>query len=365
MKKLIFVIYTAFWSLNIIAQCPTPITFSINPTPATCSTCCDGGLTVTNIQNGCPAYNVQINPFVTPSSFGAFSNLCAGTNYTVTVYDNGCCGSTPLICSINYSTATTCSTPITYTSNVTNATCNSCCNGSATITNISGGCSPFNINWSSTPVQTGTTATGLCAGSYTATISDAGCCPVVTFTTNITQPPPCTNAISYSIITTPETCPGCCDGTASITNLTGGCGTPYSFTWMPGSMSSQTVTGLCSGNYSVSVSDFMGGNCCPNVTQGCFVPPSTTTGLAKTSSESDIVVVIQNQNGNFKLLLPKNLPYPNSISVRNISGKELVIVYPARSYEIDFDLFEKEPAGVYVISIIYSDKVLTKKIVKN
>lgn len=281
MKKIIAIL-SVLISLNVIAQCPTPITFSLNPTPATCSTCCDGSLTVNNIQNGCPAYNVQLSPFATSSSFGSFSNLCAGTNYTVTVYDNGCCGSSGMVCSMNYSTATTCTTPI-----------------------------------------------------------------------------------SYSITTTPETCPGCCDGSASVINLTGGCGSPYSFTWTPAATTSQTITGLCSGNYSVTVQDIMGGSCCPNVTQGCFVPPGTATGIAQHNLTNEAIIVTPTENGNFKMLLPKNLPFPDRITVRNITGKEITVVYPARAYEFDFDFFEKKPAGVYIISVSYSDKIITKKIVKN
>ena len=107
MKSLILLLLLSVGILNIKAQCPNAITFTYNTVAATCSTCCDGSLTVANIQNGCPAYNIQLSPSATLNGFGSYINLCSGTTYTVKVMDSGCCGYSMLICSMSYSGTTT------------------------------------------------------------------------------------------------------------------------------------------------------------------------------------------------------------------------------------------------------------------
>jgi len=61
---------------------------------------------------------------------------------------------------------------VTITANSTPATCSDACDGTATLTQISGG--NFSIAWSNS--QTGLHLTGLCPGTYTATITDTYNC---------------------------------------------------------------------------------------------------------------------------------------------------------------------------------------------
>lgn len=68
------------------------------------------------------------------------------------------------------------------------------------------------------------------------------CCPVVPF-----------NATGTS---TNISCNSNCDGTASVTAVGGTA--PYSYSWMPGGMTTSTVNGLCAGTYSVIVTDAVG-----------------------------------------------------------------------------------------------------------
>lgn len=181
MRKHLQILFIAlsFITLKLNAQCPNPITFSVNSTAPTCSTCCDGSIVVTNIQNGCPAYNIQITPSATMSTFGTFNNLCSGT-YTVKVMDGGCCGSAVMICSINYSTIP-CPTPITYSVQTTPETCTGCCDGTAQVINLSGGCPAYTYVWQPGALVT-SSVSSICFGIYTVTVSDAGCCPSVSQT---------------------------------------------------------------------------------------------------------------------------------------------------------------------------------------
>src|SRR5690606_12027023 len=54
-----------------------------------------------------------------------------------------------------------------------------------------------------------------------------------------------------------ETCNGPCDGTATVAP-TGGAGGPYTFLWQPGGQTDATVTGLCAGEHSVTITDAAG-----------------------------------------------------------------------------------------------------------
>jgi gliding motility-associated-like protein len=46
-----------------------------------------------------------------------------------------------------------------------------------------------------------------------------------------------------------------CNSSAGVTSVTGGSGGPFTYTWLPGNMTTQTVNGLCTGTYSVIVHD--------------------------------------------------------------------------------------------------------------
>ncbi len=58
----------------------------------------------------------------------------------------------------------------------TPANCPSQDDGTATVTNISGGTGPYSYSWNTVPVQTGPTATGLTAGTYSVTVTDINGC---------------------------------------------------------------------------------------------------------------------------------------------------------------------------------------------
>jgi subtilisin-like proprotein convertase family protein len=93
------------------------------------------------------------------------------------------------------------------------------------------------------------------------------------------------NAIGLAIdsSSTNPTCDGSCDGTISIFNVTGNVGA-LSYAWAGGNAAGQTtatVTGLCAGTYSVTVTD--GGASCTNVQTFVLVdPPALIIDLTQT-----------------------------------------------------------------------------------
>ena len=132
-------------------------------------------------------------------------------------------------------------------SDITHVSCNGGSDGAINIT-IMGGISPFSYLWDdSTQFRD---RTGLAAGTYTITITDAvGTTFVDTYVIN--EAPP---IILSNVELTPETGTGCNGGI----NITVSGGTPpYQYNWSNGA-TSQDITDVCKGKYSVEVIDANG-----------------------------------------------------------------------------------------------------------
>lgn len=174
------------------------------------------------------------------SSAGTQNGLSPG-DYSVTITDvNGCqVEENMTIAEFN------CTTAANITSE--NITCFGENNGSATV-NFTIGTAPFTYLWSNG--ATTATVSELSIGNYTVTATDANNCPS-TFAIQITQP----LLLQASVSTTGETAAGANDGIA-IANPTGGT-EPINYVWSNGE-SSQEITNLAPGNYSVTATDANG-----------------------------------------------------------------------------------------------------------
>ncbi len=131
----------------------------------------------------------------------------------------------------------------------TDVLCNGGSTGTATVTPA--GNNPFTYSWSTTPVQTTQTATGLPIGTYTVTVTDVNGC-IQTASIVVNEPPPLVAGAS----TVNSICTAC-NGSATA-NPSGGIA-PYSYSWNTVPLqNTQTATGLCPGNYTVTVTDANG-----------------------------------------------------------------------------------------------------------
>jgi hypothetical protein len=119
------------------------------------------------------------------------------------------------------------------------STCTATCTGEA-VANVTEGVAPYSYLW--TNGATTSSVTGLCVGTHKVTVVDANNIKRVA-STLISH-----NALSATAITTPTTCNGGCDGTASINAY--GAQAPYTYAWTAstGSQTTQTATGLCYGH---------------------------------------------------------------------------------------------------------------------
>ncbi len=166
------------------------------------------------------------------------TGLSAG-NYNVTALDaNGC--SVTATYDINEPLPIVIDTPAV----ITQATCT--LGGSVTVT-VSGGTGTLTLGWSNG--DTGNTADSLAAGSYTLTVTDAnGCSVTATYTVPVA---PGTVQFGAPIITN-ASCVGN-DGSI-IATASGGNGT-ITFTWSNPAHVGDTLSGLSTGTYSVTITD--------------------------------------------------------------------------------------------------------------
>ena len=166
---------------------------------------------------------------------------------------------------------------LTVTINHTNVTCNSSCNGTATAV-PSGGTAPYTYAWN--PLNTGNPITGLCAGNYTVTVTDA-LAAVASATVTILQPA----LLAISCSSVPTTTCASCDGVLNA-NVTGGT-PPYSYTCIPNGPISIPEPNVCSGTYTITVTD----------AQGCTASGITIVGQPPAMSLSFTTTTISCNGG--------------------------------------------------------------------
>jgi len=170
----------------------------------------------------------------------------------VTNTDNGCTALDSVV--VNQSPSVTANI-----SAFTNVSCHGGSNGSATVSGA-GGNGTFSYLWSNG--ETTASVTGLAAGTYVAVVTDGENC-TASVSATITQP----NALLANASATGETANGANNGTATA-NPSGG--TPgYTYAWSNGG-TTQTITNLAPGSYTVNVTDMNGCTAIQTVTVNAF-----------------------------------------------------------------------------------------------
>lgn len=245
---------------NITISTPAAFSATTSKTDVSCNGGTNGTATVTPSGATAP-YSYSWSP--TGGTGATATGLSAGT-YVVTVQDANTCV---------YMASVTIDQPsaISVTPSHTNVLCSGGATGTATVA-VTGGTPGYTYVWSPSG-GTASTATGLTAGNYSVLITDAKGC---TFTQNfsITQP----TALAASTAHINATCVS--PGQASVTPSGGT--SPYTYLWSNGA-TTQTVTGLVAGTYSVTITD---GNGCTLVKNFTI---TTTNTLVATTSQTDVL----------------------------------------------------------------------------
>lgn len=205
---------------------------TINDTTAICGLC-DGFANVSAAGGTTPYSYLWSNSATTQS----ISNLCPGT-YTVTVTDNT--GST-------VQKTTTIQEVGTFNAFISPSDSTPCPGDVVTLTASTNTTGSFTYNWSNG--STSSTSSITTAGTYTVTVTNGNGCTAtasmgISFSLGL-------NAFASS---SNETCLSCCDGSATAGASGGG---SLTYLWS-NSSTSGTISNLCPGTYTVTVTDGSG-----------------------------------------------------------------------------------------------------------
>lgn len=279
------------------------------------------------------------------------SNLTAGL-YSVTIKDANNCTLTKTI-SLTQPAAIT-----STISNQTNVLCFGNSTGAATIIS-SGGTTPYNYTWNTSPVQSGSVATNLPAGSYTVTIKDGNNCTAIK-TLTITQP---TSSLSANIVSKINVlCFGNSTGSASVA-ATGGTA-PYTYSWSPGGQVTPMAVNLSAGNYVVTVKD--NNNCSISLPVTITQPATNVSGSI---SNQINVSCFGGNNGSATALASGGVPAytfswstsptQTTATASNLTvGSYNVIIKDANNCSISLNVNITQPAAALSASISSQSNVL-------
>lgn len=219
-----------------LTQPAQPLTINVQPTNISCFGVQDGTITITS-SGGTPNYTYTWNPNV--SSSNSATGLGPG-NYNITVTDANGCSTVPIV------TLSQPNQPLSVTLTHTDLLCNGDNTGTITST-VNGGTVPYTYTWNPNTV-TGSSASGLPAGNYALTVTDDNGC-TNTATDIITQPTQLTTTETHVDVL----CYGEATGSAIVTPA-GGTGA-NTFNWSNGGSSTNVISSLTAGPYTVTVSD--------------------------------------------------------------------------------------------------------------
>ena len=207
--------------------------------------------------------------------------------------------------------------------------CSESNNGMATVS-VSGATAPLVYLWDDSLAQLTDTATGLGAGTYTVLIQDSAGC-MDSATAILTAPP----ALSLSASSTPSG--PTCDGIAYTTSSGGVPG--YSYLWNTGAIS-DTITGLCTGIYCVTLTDL----------NGCMADTCTDllVGTVDISLANEIRIY-PNPTQNQSIFLETADPQRAAIRILDVSGN-LVGEYGYLELPGRIELTDL-PAGIYYLEL--------------
>jgi len=250
----------------VVGQPAVALDGTVNTTNVSCNGGTNGTATVT-ASGGTPGYTYSWSP--SGGTGASATGLAAGT-YSVTITDANACTKTIAGIIVGQPAVALNGTP-----SVTNVSCNGGANGTATIL-ATGGTPSYTYLWSNG--ATTATATGLLAGTYSVLITDANSCSRNITGIVVGQPSILNAAPSVANVS----CNGGSNGAAGV--LPSG-GTPgYTYLWSNGA-TTQIITGISAGTYSVTITD---ANSCTRTISNIIVgqPAITLNGTPSVTNVS-------------------------------------------------------------------------------
>ena len=296
----------------VITDLGGPVINSIVSLDETCFGICDGNIVIN--ATGATLFSIDNGLTFLPSN--TFNSLCAGS-YSIVVQDNNGCQQIDSVV-INQPTALTTS----FLS--VDPLCFGDCTGEIDFS-PSGGTPPYeySIDNGLTFVSTNL-FTGLCAGNFDLIVQDFNGCQTPSQPISINQP----TLLTMVLGVTNETCYGACDGMInSIPSGGTGPGT-YSYSWTPNLGTSPLITTLCSGPYSLTVTD----------ANGCVVISDTIITGPQSVTIDNLITTDETCGGDCDGTITVNATGANQYSIDGVS------------YQTS-NIFSNLCAGAYVIYV--------------
>ncbi|MBI2279681.1 MAG: gliding motility-associated C-terminal domain-containing protein [Bacteroidetes bacterium] len=241
-----------------------PLTAAISTTPVTCFGGNNGTATIV-ASGGTLPYQYSWN--TTPIQTTSTANNLTANNYSVTVVDaNGCS-------TVGEIMVTQPSALSLTLLNQQNVTCFGVNDGVLSV-NVNGGTAPYQYNWNSGSLPNTATINNLTSGNYNLIVVDAnGCTQSVNYA--ITEPTLLNTVVSNQ---TDINCYGLTNG--SITSITTGGTTPYTYLWSNGGTTPDINT-LSVGTYNLLATDANG--CTNTLSVNITAPSSPLTSTISTT----------------------------------------------------------------------------------
>ena len=217
---------------------PTALSLSSTQVNVSCNGGSDGSIDL-SVAGGTAPYTYSWDD-AGSSTTQDISSLPIGT-YTVTVTDDNSCTATQTVTITEPNALSLSSTQL-------NVSCNGGSDGSIDLS-VSGGIAPYTYSWNNPSNSTTQDIGSLTAGTYTVTVTDDNSC-TATETVTITEP----TALSLSSTQVNVSCNGGSDGSIDL-SVAGGTA-PYTYSWNdPSNSTSQDISSLAAGTYTVTVTD--------------------------------------------------------------------------------------------------------------
>ncbi len=313
---------------------PAVLLVSGTSTPSTCGL--ENGSITLNVNGGTQPYTYDWLHLTGTSNPSNLNNLAGGI-YNVTVTDvNGCTTNTAVM-------VESFGNPTVSVSSV-NVSCFGGNNGSINIT-ASNGVSPYSYNWGGGILTED--RNNLTAGTYTVTVTDANGCTTST-SVIISQP-------AQLNLTTAKTNAICGQNNGSINlTVTGGV-SPYQYIWQTGGMTTEDVSNLAAGIYTVTVTDANNCTATTSVTiqqLGAPVPTLTATNVSCAgANDGTINVVVNGGTGPYNYDWSHVNGVSNSQNLTNLAGGVYVLtITDANGCTVIASATVNEPAPLVVTS---------------
>lgn len=251
---------------------------------ASCDISCDGEATAI-VTGGTLGYTFL---WSSGSTSATALNLCVGLNTIAITDKNGCVIQTSVMIDTN--------STLDATITANDATCG-VCNGDATVSPL-GGSGSYSVLWSNG--TTGLNAGNLCSGLYPFEVTDdnTGCSVQLEATINDIGGP-----TGETLSITDVTCNGGADGNASVTPIGGTA--PYNYNWLGISNSTNTLSNVQAGSYTLQVTDDNG--CKRNVPVDILEPDAMDIQYIATdgtcgAADGSISIIVTGSNAPFTYL---------------------------------------------------------------